>query len=395
MTREEVQKLLGGFATGTLTPEEQQSLFSAALEDQELFDALANEQSLRDLLRDPAAKAELLAALDAPPPAHAGWIAWVRRPWVAGLAMAGIAAVGIAVYRGQGPERQPTIVAEVRPQAPPAGEAVTQPPTPAPTTPKFEARRDAVRQETDKVASTAARAPVPATAPPVTPPAQPVELKDTAVAPVLAESKPQPLQLAPAGQQSAGQSVVATGLQNSQNAAPSPMAQNMTNLSQQQSFRQSESQALLTAPSAMFDRALAGGAGGRKKAETASAFKITVLHSGNAETAASTPLAAGEGVKLRIVPNADGFLYVMDGNTPLANAQVKAQQQFETPELKSEGAGQRQIRIILSGTPMAAGIAGVIGGVPQSDTRAKLALAKEKVAQEPQPTEQTVTLTWR
>jgi len=41
-------------------------LFAAALEDQELFDALGREQAMRDLLRDPSAKAELLAALDAP-----------------------------------------------------------------------------------------------------------------------------------------------------------------------------------------------------------------------------------------------------------------------------------------------------------------------------------------
>ena len=64
MSREEVQKLLGGYATGTLTAEEQQALFEAALEDQELFDTLAREQGLRDLLRDPPARAELLAALD-------------------------------------------------------------------------------------------------------------------------------------------------------------------------------------------------------------------------------------------------------------------------------------------------------------------------------------------
>jgi hypothetical protein len=76
MNREEIQKLLGGYATGTLTAEEQQALFAAALEDQELFDALAREQSLRDLLRDPAARAHLLAALDAPIPAP-----WFRRWW--------------------------------------------------------------------------------------------------------------------------------------------------------------------------------------------------------------------------------------------------------------------------------------------------------------------------
>jgi hypothetical protein len=41
MSREEIQKLIGGYATGSLTAGEQQALFEAALEDQELFDELA------------------------------------------------------------------------------------------------------------------------------------------------------------------------------------------------------------------------------------------------------------------------------------------------------------------------------------------------------------------
>ena len=44
MSPEDIKKLLGGYATGTLTTEEQQALFAAALEDQELFDSLAREQ---------------------------------------------------------------------------------------------------------------------------------------------------------------------------------------------------------------------------------------------------------------------------------------------------------------------------------------------------------------
>src|SRR5437588_7725809 len=96
MSREEVQKLLGGYATGTLTADEQQALFEAALEDQELFDTLAREQGLRDLLRDPSAKAELLAALDVRPARRF----WGWRPLVAGLAMAGVAAIGVVVWQG-------------------------------------------------------------------------------------------------------------------------------------------------------------------------------------------------------------------------------------------------------------------------------------------------------
>jgi len=74
MKREEIEKLLGGYAAGTLTNEERQALFAAALEDQHLFDALAREEPLRELLQDPAARGELLATLDdAPQP-------WYYRP---------------------------------------------------------------------------------------------------------------------------------------------------------------------------------------------------------------------------------------------------------------------------------------------------------------------------
>jgi protocatechuate 3,4-dioxygenase beta subunit len=120
MRPEDAKKLLGGFATGTLTAAEEQALYAAAMEDQELFDALANEQALRDLLRDPAAKARLLAAMDERP--RAWWRSW--KP-AAVLAMAGVAAIAVVVGTRQAPERA-VLVAKVEapaaavPQAPPS-----------------------------------------------------------------------------------------------------------------------------------------------------------------------------------------------------------------------------------------------------------------------------------
>jgi len=73
MSRDEIAKLMGGYATGTLTPEERQALFEAALEDQALFDELALEQPLEELLSNPAARAHVLAALDDEP------LPWNRR----------------------------------------------------------------------------------------------------------------------------------------------------------------------------------------------------------------------------------------------------------------------------------------------------------------------------
>ncbi len=67
MIPDEVRKLLGGYATGTLTDEERNLLFSAALQDQELFDVLADEEGLRELLAEPATRQTLLEQLQRQP----------------------------------------------------------------------------------------------------------------------------------------------------------------------------------------------------------------------------------------------------------------------------------------------------------------------------------------
>jgi hypothetical protein len=77
MKREEIEKLLGGYATGTLTAEEREALFAAALDDQQLFDAMVQEEPLREALEDSAARARLLAVLnessDTAPEAYQPW----------------------------------------------------------------------------------------------------------------------------------------------------------------------------------------------------------------------------------------------------------------------------------------------------------------------------------
>jgi len=128
MNRDTIQKLLGGYATGTLTPEEQQALFAAALDDQELFDALAREQSLRDLLRDPAAKARVLMALDTAAPR------WYKKRWwlpaAAAVAMAGVGLMAVVVMRRQAHAPAAVIVAEVK-----RAEVKDASPVPAPPLP--------------------------------------------------------------------------------------------------------------------------------------------------------------------------------------------------------------------------------------------------------------------
>ena len=103
MSEHDLEKLLGGFAADTLTQEEKQALYTAALQDQQLFNALADEQALKELLSNPDVRRRLLAALeqkkapvvDGPLP----WLDWFRRP--AGLAFAGgLTAAALAVVLG-------------------------------------------------------------------------------------------------------------------------------------------------------------------------------------------------------------------------------------------------------------------------------------------------------
>lgn len=129
MTRIDAEKLLGGHATGTLTEEERQSLFAAALEHQAIFDALMDEEALRELLADPVAKAQLLAALA--PAATPKVVPFWRRTGVLGVAASLLVAslAGIAYLRG--PDKAPPALRQEAekapaakvPEAPPAAQA--------------------------------------------------------------------------------------------------------------------------------------------------------------------------------------------------------------------------------------------------------------------------------
>ncbi len=98
MTPPDLRKLLGGYAAGTLTPEEQRALFDAALADQTLFDALADEEALREVLADPACRERVQAALVETPPA--AFRLWRPAVWTLAAATAAAAVVlTVAVLR--------------------------------------------------------------------------------------------------------------------------------------------------------------------------------------------------------------------------------------------------------------------------------------------------------
>lgn len=132
MINDDIRKLLGGYATNTLTENERKALFEAALEDQELFNALQEEQALKDLLADPVSRAQLQRALETKPAAK-------MRLWAWSGAVAAIAAAVliVAVVRNQKPENlavnysNPMASREVAPTpAPPQAELKAPAPSP-------------------------------------------------------------------------------------------------------------------------------------------------------------------------------------------------------------------------------------------------------------------------
>ena len=139
MPEHELEKLLGGFAADTLTPEERQKLYTAALQDQQLFNALADEQALKEMLADPAVRRRLLQALNQTSSSGAArsWLNWLRRPatlgYAGGLAAAVLAVVlGTKVYQESLRQATQSATEEAKPvspsfSAPPASEPAQAP----------------------------------------------------------------------------------------------------------------------------------------------------------------------------------------------------------------------------------------------------------------------------
>nr|ALS89332.1 polysaccharide biosynthesis/export protein [uncultured bacterium] len=139
---EDIRKLLGGYATGTLTEQERQLLFDAALHDDQLFAALADEHALKELLDDSAVRAQLLQATEDPRFSIRGGLSeWFAQPKAKALvAVAAVLLIAIAFKAAQpGSEEMresKTQIAQLRnsrAQTPqPSASEPPQSPTPAP-----------------------------------------------------------------------------------------------------------------------------------------------------------------------------------------------------------------------------------------------------------------------
>jgi hypothetical protein len=327
MSREEVQKLLGGYATGTLTAAEQEALFAAALEDQELFDALMKEQPLREVLRDPTARAELLAALDGGA-ARRPW--WQWRPLIAGVAVAGLAAVAVVAWRDMRRETTPVTIAELKKaEPPPSAAAPAAPPVPAPQpTPSQRSATPKAKRQPARDSGTAGttsgnfmRQPIPSPAPPAKseppPPAAPVPLPKASEILVQA-ARPQ-----------------IQGFRASDANQVAPRLPGRGGASQQN--QGSQAGATQTTVELAEAESL-------KYAKSAPPVHYMILR-GDQESPPGTPLHTGETVRLRIISALDGLISITEGADTIASARIEHSKPLDTLPLSPSGATTRELRI--------------------------------------------------
>jgi hypothetical protein len=78
--------------------------------------------------------------------------------------------------------------------------------------------------------------------------------------------------------------------------------------------------------------------------------RISILR-GAGEADLTTVLDPSESVRLKLIPNADGFLYIAEGARLVASGAVQRLKPFETPELRFTGSGQKQLYVMFSRRP--------------------------------------------
>ena len=327
MSREEIQKLLGGYATDTLGEAERRALFEAALEDQELFDALAKEEALREVLQDPSARQQLIVALGSArePFAARAW-RWLRQP--AALATAGgVAALlivaGLVLHQTKHAHRE-AMVADASTPGPPAPVAAIAP--------------SAAPQEAKKspVVGRQLRRLAPLSAPRALAAPQPAAQSE------LAEGKLSTAPAAPPPQQPAP---MATG------ALDGPAQANGQDVQVQM-----QAQAVISRNAAL------GSVRAAKAAPSAAnlAVEYTLLLKDvdgvYSPVPSGTVFHAGDSVRLQVAPSEAGYIYLFQRNASagwslVASQRVEKAQRYALPStgsLQSDQPAQLELLLVLS-----------------------------------------------
>ncbi len=367
MTRREIEQLLGGYATGNLTAEERERLFTAALDDQELFDRLAREEPLRELLQDPVARGRLRAVLDSPK------LSWYKR-WVPAAVAAALAGSALTLFVLERKPREVRIDQIAQMKVPPVAERMPiprdlqLPPLPeraaaAPRSPRVSQSKRAEPASPPSVIASLKNAPAATETLPAPPPAAP--LPPTGAAPEAAADSPvraQPMAGLPGG--------IGGVPPSAQNARALFYAVNL----QPSAFRaqtQNRAETREAAPK-LAQPAAAPAANLGLRYEV-----LRKLASGELSGTDPRDLGVGDEVVLRLEANDAGYLSVLERRSSGAWQILTRDQPLEryvsytVPRggtLTSEGAGLQQVFVLFSRTPLGDAAAAGRGGRSQLST---------------------------
>lgn len=372
MSPREAEKLLGGWATGTLSEDERQSLLRAAMQDQALFDALADEESLRDLLADPAARRRLLEAVA---PRERSWFSWMWRPPVPVSALAGavFAILVVTAIRNvytPAPASVPAanevaVVEPLRDQSAPAAPAGPVPaavpaqpkrtatkPEPVPILAK-ERRADTAAKRNEETKVTAV-----ATPPPPPPVIEPPPSSLGGAAPLVPAAAPPALPRAVEGERRMEAPRPPEASQSRAADAAAPKAQPVS----------ASTESVAVAPQAAV-RAKAES--GRKEREPAKAapppfrYAIERRQADGSWVEFGSELTAGDEVRLRLVAQRAGYftLRLEDGTEFTVAARGGQAAYLPAQGSLPSGAGERSVAVSFSTRPATPAM-GVMGGFP-------------------------------
>ena len=386
MKRDDIRKLLGGYATGTLTDAERNALFEAAMEDQALFDAIAGDGVLKELLDDPQARAYVLAALPATP-APIGKVvhAW---SWAAVASVAATLVIGVLLVRTQPPLRgtvprtMASLPTESELKAPASFKAQQEPQLAKQK--KFAPALDLPQRASTKVSLPAPAAPPPQSDRDAPEPAEAdakVPADKESVAPVAVTENRKKVESSVSADSMTGQPAVSNTLST---AVGGPVTLMDRAMQTQQSARQlfySPVYSSGVAAGFVAGRYDASPAAKRAAAPTAGTpgLRYTLLRrqpdGSYLEADPTTIFHAGDAVRITIETNSPGYFAVWNGRVSLANFSVLARTKYTVP---AEGAidfsgppGDRKLLVIFS-RAVQTKPAGVVGGllVEQSTERA-------------------------
>ena len=331
MTPVDLQKLLGGYAAGTLTPEEQRALFDAALADQTLFDALADEEALRQVLADPACRERVRAAL-VEEPQIALWRRWPA-VWAFSATAAAAVVLTVIVLRPKPVPTAPQQLAMARKVELP--QSAVPPPAQAPRANDSRARAPKPAAPPAAERQLAAARPLPRAfaAPKVIAAKPPIALRER-------DAKED---LAPPGAAAgavAAQPALAAPQQQSRAMAPPPPPPPAPAATQTVTVTSASEMIVPTEPAPIAEQArlemekaevaksrVASDAARfvRDKESPAFGLRYTVLR-GDIEVPPDTAFSRDELARLRIEAGRDGYLYVLVGKRPLFTGPVHAGQ---------------------------------------------------------------------